>query len=114
LHKGVADVKTTDEIVARLYREQEEHTVAGRTVAAQAINQQVIAHHTLARLRAERAALVARGDDPLAVDGLDQQIRYWLTLVDEDIETEDMVTDERIGAAAVQVLDDTKPKTKRV
>lgn len=46
------------------------------------VRQQIIAHETLARLRAERAAVA----DPVRVAQLDADIRFWRGFVDEDVD----------------------------
>lgn len=69
-------MRTTDDILADLKK---------READGEDVRQQIIAHETLARLRAERAeAVKAKHDEKLP--GLDQQIRYWLTMVSEDVD----------------------------
>lgn len=70
-------MRTTDDILADLHK---------RADAGDDVRQLVIAHESLARLRAERAeAIKAKHDDKLP--GLDSQIRQWLAMVDEDVDT---------------------------
>lgn len=69
-------MRTTDDILADLRK---------RADGGEDVRQLVIAHETLARLRAERAeAVKAKHSEKLP--GLDQQIRYWLTMVSEDVD----------------------------
>lgn len=69
-------MRTTDDILADLKK---------RAEGGEDVRQLVIAHETLARLRAERAeAVKAKHDEKLP--GLDAQIKHWLTMVDEDVD----------------------------
>lgn len=61
------------DIIAELRKQQAEHEAAGRLVAAQECGQQITAHETLARLRAEPDTPAVR-----------QQIARWASMVDED------------------------------
>lgn len=70
-------VRTTESLIADL-RKQAEETGAD-------VRQQVIAHETLAQLRAERAAAEGRKDTQRVRD-LDGQIRQWRGMVDEDVD----------------------------
>lgn len=58
-----------------------ESLIAGLRERGGDVRQQIIAHETLARLRAERAA----ASDPVRVAQLDVDIRFWLGFVDEDV-----------------------------
>jgi hypothetical protein len=69
-------VRTTDSIIADLNKRAEQ---------GENVTQQVIAHETLARLRAERAEAVKRKDSQRVRD-LDTQIVQWLGMVDEDVD----------------------------
>lgn len=51
------------------------------------VRQQVIAHETLARLRAERATAM----DTARAAQLDVDIRFWRGFVDEDIDVEPLM-----------------------
>ncbi|SNY29038.1 hypothetical protein [Paractinoplanes atraurantiacus] len=69
-------MRTTDDILADLRK---------RAEGGEDVRQLVIAHESLARLRAERAeAVKAKLDEKLP--GLDAQIRHWLGFVDEDVD----------------------------
>lgn len=72
-------MNTTESLVAELAGELAEHEAAGQFVAAQARRQQIIAHETLARLRAEQAT------NPSG--GLAAQIEFWRSKVEIDIDT---------------------------
>jgi hypothetical protein len=56
--------------------------IAGLRERGGDVRQQIIAHETLARLRAERTAAM----DTARVAQLDADIRFWLGFVDEDID----------------------------
>jgi hypothetical protein len=53
------------------------------------VRQQIIAHETLARIRAERNT----AKDPKRVAELDGDIRFWLSHVDEDVDQPAPVAD---------------------
>lgn len=59
-----------------------ESLIAGLRERGGDVRQQIIAHETLARIRAERAA----AQDPARVAQLDVDIRFWLGHVDEDVD----------------------------
>jgi hypothetical protein len=59
-----------------------ESLIAGLRERGGDVRQQVIAHETLARLRAERGAV----QDPKRIAELDVDIRFWLGFVDEDVD----------------------------
>lgn len=82
-------MRTTDAILTDLHQ---------RADGGEDVRQQIIAHQTLARLRGERAD-AEKAAETGRVHDLDAQIRYWLTLVDEDV-------DERV--AATPAKDSTK------
>lgn len=78
-------MRTTENILADLDTERAEHLVAGRLAEVQRVDQAVMAHQTLARLREEKARYVQAGE--LAAAGqVEAQIRYWRSMVDVDIE----------------------------
>jgi hypothetical protein len=86
-------VRTTESILADLTVERDDHEKAGRLAEVERVNQQVIAHETLARLRAESAT---PGSD------VDELIAFWARMVDVDV-------DEPAPAAAPTVLVDLPP-----
>ena len=59
-----------------------ESLIAGLRERGGDVQQQIIAHETLARLRAERA----EAQSAKRVADLDVDIRFWLGFVDEDID----------------------------
>lgn len=76
-------MKTTETLIAGLEAQRAEHEQAGRIVAAREAGQEVIAHQTLARLRAQRAGLVERGESTVDVD---VHISFWRGHVTEDVD----------------------------
>lgn len=76
---------TTEDILTDLAKQREASLADGRLVDVKHVDQQVTAHETLARLRAERAEHVA-GDRAEAAAGMDAQISYWLRMVDDDVD----------------------------
>src|SRR5687768_4215955 len=71
-------MNTTESIIAELQSELDEHVGAGRHVASSHCRQQIIAHQTLARLRAEH--------DANPSEGLASQIRFWVRKTDRDVD----------------------------
>jgi hypothetical protein len=80
-------VKTTDSIVDDLHRRIADAAEAGILVEVDNLKQQVIAHQHLARLRVEQADLTQRGETAAAAN-LNQQIRFWLGYVEDDVDVE--------------------------
>jgi hypothetical protein len=77
--------RTTDSIVGDLAAERAEHLATGRLSEVQRVDQHVMAHQTLARLREEQSDYARRGD--LAMAGqLGERIRYWRSMVDTDVD----------------------------
>ncbi len=60
---------TTEDILASLREDLAAHIAAGKSSAERDVRQQIIAHETLTRLRADH--------DATPSDGLASQIRFW-------------------------------------
>lgn len=91
-------MRTTDDILADLHK---------RADGGEDVRQLVIAHETLARMRAERSEAI-KADDKARTRDLDTHIRYWLTMVAEDV-------DDRVAEAprkdSVQLVGEAGPET---
>jgi hypothetical protein len=78
-------VRTTDSIIEDLVQGCAERLAASEHVDVGAVQQQIIAHQELARLRERRAAALKMQEHQLAGD-LDAQIQHWLRFVTEDVD----------------------------
>ncbi len=78
-------MRTTDSIIEGLIKSRDERLAAGETVDVRAVQQEVIAHQELARLRARRAELV-KAKEFVTVSEVDAQIQHWLRFITEDVD----------------------------
>ena len=78
-------VRSTEDIIWALTKGRDERLAAGEQVDVAAVQQEIIAHQQLARLREDRAAR-ATAKDWLRVKDIDAQIRHWLRFVAEDVD----------------------------
>jgi hypothetical protein len=78
-------VRTTDSIIEELRKNRDERLAGGEQVDVSAVEQEIIAHQELARLRERRAAALKAKDWVLAND-LGAQIQHWLRFVSEDVD----------------------------
>lgn len=99
--------RESDDILADLYARKETLLNAVEPISHAEmgyLTQQIVAHETLARLRAERAERVKAKE---TVIDLDAQIGHWVTLADE----QPMVSPE-VGTAAPATADEVKPRKR--
>ena len=78
-------MRTTDSIITDLQKSRDERLAAGEPVDVRAVEQEIIAHQELARLRERRAAAV-KAKEHVLVNDLDAQIQHWLRFVSEDVD----------------------------
>lgn len=78
-------MRRTDAIIKDLQERISQGIESGAPVDVRAINQEIVAHQELARLRAKRAERVEE-KDWLAVNDLDAQIQHWIRFVSEDVD----------------------------
>lgn len=100
-------LRRTDAIIQDLRDHRDEQLAAGVPVDVRAVEQEIIAHQELARLREKRAERVAE-QDWLAVNDLDTQIQHWLRFVSEDV---DETVAENPKKNETQLVDPGPPMT---
>jgi hypothetical protein len=99
-------VPTTDSIIEGLRKDRDDRLASGEQVDVAAVEQEIIAHQELARLRDRKAAAEKAKDLQLAND-LSAQIQHWLRFVTVDVD-EKVADDPRKNATKqVPVPDDS-------
>lgn len=83
-------MRTTDDIIQSLIDQRAKQLADGVPVDVRAVEQEIIAHKQLARLREQRADAV-KAKDFLRVNDIDAQIQHWVRFVSEDV-------DEKVAA----------------
>lgn len=78
-------LRRTDAIIQDLRDRRDAQIEAGEPVDARAVEQEIIAHQELARLREQRAER-AEAKDWLAVNDIDAKIQHWIRFVTEDVD----------------------------
>ncbi|MFY1669496.1 hypothetical protein ACN27G_06010 [Plantactinospora sp. WMMB334] len=87
---------TTESILADLARQRDGHAGAGRLAEVRRVEQEMIAHLTLARLRA-RLAGYRRAGDAAAVARLVVQVDQWRRRVTVDVDEPDQVAEPEVA-----------------
>lgn len=96
-------MRTTDSIIEDLRKSRDERLAAGEAVDVRAVEQEIIAHQELARLRERRAAAQKAKEYVLAGE-LDAQIHHWLRFVSEDVD-EKVVGDPKKDSVKLVAVD---------
>lgn len=78
-------MRTTDDLINALVKSRDDRLAAGEHVDVRAVEQEIIAHQELARLRERRAAAIRAKEHQLANE-LVAQIHHWLRFVTEDVD----------------------------
>lgn len=103
-------MRTTDSIIEDLIKRRDQRLEAGEQVDVSAVEQQIVAHQQLARLRTERAERV-KDKNWVRVGELNADIQHWLRFVDEDV-------DDRVVAQpskdSQRLVPDPAPDTTKV
>ncbi|GAB1642532.1 hypothetical protein [Krasilnikovia sp. MM14-A1259] len=91
--------RTTDDIIRDLIAGRDAQLAAGEPVDVHAVEQRLIAHQQMARLRTERARRVVAKDWARVAD-LDAQIGFWRRMVAEDVD-EQVAADPALDATTL-------------